>query len=81
MKNAGLAALIGLCTACASQAPPGPPSPTVAKPAATVPARSGVAPTPSLPAATAPDTTTPPAASGISVFNQFDPPVPVQVNR
>jgi hypothetical protein len=47
MRNAALAVLIGLCTACASQTSPGTTSPT--KPAATVPASSGVAPAPSSP--------------------------------
>jgi hypothetical protein len=83
MKNAAVAILIGLCGACSNQTVTGPTSAGIAKPSAAVPASSGVArpPTPSSPAATARDSTRPPAASGIMVLNQFDPPVPIEVDR
>ena len=81
MKNAAMAIMIGLCAACSNQAVTAPALSTVAKPP--VPATPGAATPPrpsSVPTTTASGSTLTPATSGVTVFNQFDPPVPIQVN-
>ena len=85
MRNATMAILLGICAACSNQTATSPASPpAAAKPPSTVPDGSRVttAPRPSTDPATTLGGTTPSSpGSGIMVFNQFDPPVPVQVSR
>jgi hypothetical protein len=82
MKSAVLAILIGLCAACSNQAATGATPRAVAKPAGTIPDRSaGTKRPPTAPATTANGSTPTSTTSGIMVLNQFDPPVPIQVNR
>jgi hypothetical protein len=77
MRNAAMAILFGFCAACSSQAVTGPTPSAVAKPHGTAPDRSErtTPPTPSSASATTA------SGSGIMVLNQFDPPVPIEVNR
>jgi hypothetical protein len=81
MRNAAMVILFGLCTACSNQ-PATAPTPSTVAPA-TAPTRQGAA-TPAGPS-TVPTTSSgsalTPATSGVTVLNQFDPPVPIQVNR
>jgi hypothetical protein len=84
MKSAVLAILIGLCAACSNQAAMAPTPSIVAKPPAAVPTTPGAATPPgpsSVPTTTASGSTLTPATSGVTVLNQYDPPVPIQVNR
>jgi hypothetical protein len=72
MRNAAMVILFGLCTACANQAATAPTPSTVAP--ATAPTKQGTA-TPVGPS-TVPTTTLTSATSGVTVLDQFDPPVP-----
>jgi hypothetical protein len=84
MRNAAMAILFALCAACSNQAATVPTPSTIAKPPAAVPAGSGAATPPgssSVPASTGSGSTLTPATSGVMVLNQFDPPVPIEVNR
>jgi hypothetical protein len=81
MRNAAMVILFGLCTACSNQAATVP-TPSAFTPA-TAPTRQGDA-TPAGPSTvptTASGSTLTPAMSGVTGLNQFDPPVPIQVNR
>jgi hypothetical protein len=87
MRNAVMAIWFGFCAACSNQATTGAgptPSAVTKPPPGTAADRSGLTapPTPtSAPAPTASGSTPTSTTSGILVFNQFDPPVPIQVNR
>jgi hypothetical protein len=80
MRNAGLAILFGLSAACSNPTAPTPS--TVTKPPAVSARGAATPPGPSsIPASTGSGSTLTPSTSGVMVLNQFDPPVPIEVNR